>query len=185
MDMAAYMRDRRAKMRAQGLNSRGKPLKTNAAKVVTSKPAMPVIDAALPRDTILKAGPAELATVRAKLAAARGWVITKTSGQLDVIGREAFEARHASTKEMMTAAKPPAPPPALRSMFACGGTAGKGLVPMGRGYPAAPDIAARQFDRYETMLGALAQRADDQGRQIAEQDRRIARLEERDGDAVG
>ena len=119
-------------MRAQGLNSRGKPLKTNAAKVVTSKPAMPVIDAALPRDTILKAGPAELATVRAKLAAARGWVITKTSGQLDVIGREAFEARHASTKEMMTAAKPPAPPPALRSMFACGGTAGKGLVPMGR-----------------------------------------------------
>ena len=144
----------------------------------------PVVDAAMPRDALMNASHAEVAAVRAKLAARPDGVITKTGGRLDVISREAFKARGAQIglREMMTAARPATPAPQLQTMRAVGGVAGRGLIPMGRGYPAAPDIAARQFERYEAMLGALAQRSDKQDREIAEQDRRIARLEERDGE---
>jgi hypothetical protein len=88
------------------------------------------------------------------------------------------------TKSIAPAAiyRPPAPPPAMRSMHAVGGVAGKGLVPMGRGYPAPPDIAAHQFERYATMLEALSQRSDQQGRQLAEHDRQIAQLVARDAE---
>jgi len=58
---------------------------------------------------------------------------------------------------------PRAPPP---SMSAIGGRPGRGLVPMGRGYPAPPDLAARQFDRYERMLEALARHSDEQAREL-------------------
>jgi BMFP domain-containing protein YqiC len=124
--------------------------------------AAPVIDAAISRAPILKAGENEPASIRAKIAAiGPGAVITKTHGRLDVLRREDFEA-HA-----------PAPPP--RSMVAVGGKPGRGLIPQGRGYAAPPDIAAvstfaraEQFRaQTETMLRALAAKSDEQERRIA------------------
>ena len=66
------------------------------------------------------------------------------------------------------------------SMVAIGGRAGPGLVPQGLGYAAPPDIAAASaFTKWrantETMLAALAARAD-------AQDRRIAALEAREAE---
>jgi hypothetical protein len=115
----------------------------------------------LPRDAIAKASRAELATVRAKIAAiGPGAIITKTGGRFDVVSGETFEARHNT------------PAPAPRSMFAIGGKPGRGLVPQGRGMPAPPDIAATsvygQFiTRTEAMLAALAAKADEQERRIS------------------
>jgi hypothetical protein len=65
-------------------------------------------------------------------------------------------------------------------MVAIGGRAGVGLVPQGLGYAAPPDIAAASaFTKWrvntETMLAALAARAD-------AQDRRIAALEAREAE---
>ena len=61
------------------------------------------------------------------------------------------------------------PPP---SMVAIGGVPGRGLVAQGYGYPAPPDIAAvSTFTKWrantETMLAALAAKADMQERRIA------------------
>jgi hypothetical protein len=61
------------------------------------------------------------------------------------------------------------PPP---SMVAIGGVPGRGLVDQGRGYPAPPDIAAvstftKWRENTETMLAALAAKADMQERRIA------------------
>ena len=60
-----------------------------------------------------------------------------------------------------------------------GGVPGPGLIPCGPGYPAPPDIFAAsaygQFTaRTETMLAALAARADAQERRIAALEKRIA-----------
>ena len=53
-------------------------------------------------------------------------------------------------REMMTAS----PPPALRSMFAVGGTAGKGLVAQGRGMHLPPDHASSlSLHACETVRG--------------------------------
>jgi hypothetical protein len=128
------------------------------------KRAEPVIDAAIPRNALLRASGAELAAVRAKAAAiGPGAVITKTDGRFDVVTSEAFEARHNTPTA-------PSRPPA--SMFAIGGKPGRGLIPQGQGYPAPPDIAAKsiygQFmSRTEMMLAALAAKSDEQEKRIA------------------
>lgn len=66
----------------------------------------------------------------------------------------------------------PAPPPAPQSMIAIGGKPGRGLVPQAYGYAAPPDIAAvSNYTKWrtnsETMLAALAVKADAQERRIA------------------
>lgn len=70
---------------------------------------------------------------------------------------------------------PPMPAVASKSMLAIGGRPGPGLIPQGRGYAAPPDIAATSpFTRAEefrakteTMLAALAAKADEQEKRIA------------------
>ncbi len=83
-------------------------------------------------------------------------------------------------------APPPAPLPEARlvgrassetpfapqSMFAVGGRPGRGLIPLGPGYAAPPDIAAaapfmQWRDKTEAMLAALAAKSDAQERRIA------------------
>jgi hypothetical protein len=146
-DMAAYMRKRRARQKAERK---------------AAERGQPVIDKALSRSAILKASEGELAAVRRKAAAiGRGAVITKTGERLDVLSRDAFEARH----------RPPAPP-SPRSTFAIGGRPGPGLVPQGPGMPLPPDLAAvSQYTRFQentvAMLAALAARVDAQEREIA------------------
>jgi hypothetical protein len=72
-------------------------------------------------------------------------------------------------------------------MVAIGGVPGRGLVDQGYGYPAPPDIAAvstftKWRENTETMLAALAAKADMQERRIAaleasQADRRATVLE--------
>jgi hypothetical protein len=90
----------------------------------------------------------------------------------------------ASAPRFPVPALAPAPPPTpvapRPSMIAIGGCAGPGLVPQGPGYAAPPHIAAASaFTKWqantETMLAALAERAD-------AQDRRIATLEAREAE---
>src|SRR5271157_3243728 len=89
-DMAAYMRDYRARKRAEKDAAGG----TLSKAAGSQRSAAPVIDTALPRDAIQNASAGELASVRAKDAAiGPGAVITKTGDRLDVVTSEAFEAR--------------------------------------------------------------------------------------------
>jgi len=68
----------------------------------------PVIDAAIPRNALLKASRAELANVRAKAAAVGpGAVITKTDGRFDVVTSETFEARGWSLPPARPVVAPP------------------------------------------------------------------------------
>jgi hypothetical protein len=157
-DMAAYMRARRARQKAE------------------REAAEPVVDAALPRDAIMKASDRELKPIWAKAAAiGPGAVITKTYGRLDVLSRAAFEARHSTSPPPSRAVarpEPPAAPP--RSMVAIGGKPGHGLIPQGSGYALPPDLAAvSPFTRAEEfrakteeMLRTLAARSDEQERRI-------------------
>src|SRR4029077_1316496 len=63
-------------------------------RFVAPNRAEPVIDAAIPRNALLTASRAELATVRARaVAIGPGAVITKTDGRFDVMTPAAFEAR--------------------------------------------------------------------------------------------
>jgi hypothetical protein len=69
---------------------------------------------------------------------------------------------------------PPMPAAASKSMLAIGGRPGPGLIPQGRGYAAPPDLAATSpFTRAEefrakteTMLAALAAKADEQEKRV-------------------
>ncbi len=166
-DMAAYMRHYRARKRAEKDAAGG----TLSKAAGSQRSAAPVIDTALPRDKIQNASAGELASFRAKVAAiGPGAVITKTGDRLDVVTSEAFEARSpvpARSREW-TVVRPATP----ASMYAIGGKPGRGLVPQGYGYPAPPDIAAAStFTKWcantETMLAALAAKADAQERRIA------------------
>lgn len=88
------------------------------------------MDAALPRNAIMEASEAELAPVKAKLAAiGPGAVITKTDGRLDAVTHETFEARQKAPAPFrsreLTIACPPLQGeiiPPRRSMMADGGT---------------------------------------------------------------
>jgi hypothetical protein len=176
-DMAAYMRERRVRQKAE--RKGGHPR------------AAPVVDAAISRDAILDASAREMATIRAKVAAiGPGAVITKTHGRLDVLRREDFEGRDPTPTPSRAVAlyNPPAPPP--RSMVAIGGRPGRGLVPQGPGMPLPPDLAAvstftraeEHRARTEAMLSALAAKSDDQERRLVALERAEA---ERRTDALG
>jgi hypothetical protein len=157
-DMTSYMRARRARQKAE------------------REAAEPVVDAALPRDAIMKASDRELKPIWAKAAAiGPGAVITRTHGRLDVLSRAAFEARDNTLRPPSpTVARhdPPAVPP--RSMIAIGGKPGHGLIPQARGYALPPDLAAvspftraEEFHaKTEEMLRTLAARSDEQERRI-------------------
>ena len=75
-DMAAYMRARRARQRAE------------------REAAEPLADATIPRGALLKESAEDLSRIRAKVdAIGPGAVITKTNGRLDVLSRKDIEAR--------------------------------------------------------------------------------------------
>jgi hypothetical protein len=173
-DMAAYMRGRRARQKAE------------------REAAEPVVDAALPHDAIMKASDRELKPIWTKAAAiGPGAVITKTHGRLDVLSRAAFEARHNTpsppSRAVARSESPAAPPP---SMVAIGGKPGHGLIPQAGGYALPPDLAAvSPFTRAEEfrakteeMLRNLVARSDEQERRIvaleaAAADRRVNAVE--------
>jgi hypothetical protein len=120
-DPAAYMRAYRARKRREAAGA-SPPAKARL------KSAPPVtIAASLPRDAHLIASPAELATVRAKVAAiGPGAVITKTDGRFDVLSLAAFDPRQRPTaaSRELTLARPPLQGeviPQPRSMIADGG----------------------------------------------------------------
>ena len=142
-DMAAYMRKRRARQKAERK---------------AAERGAPVIDRRLSRLATLKTSEGELAAVRRKAAAiGPGAVIAMTGERLDVIAREAFEAR----------AAPPAPrlalpPPQPRSMFASGGR-----PPGGPHSGSIAEASAAWRANVQAMLATLAERADAQDRRIA------------------
>src|ERR1700723_4511044 len=75
-DMAAYMRARRARQRAE------------------REAAEPLADAAIPRGALLKESAEDLSRIWAKVdAIGPGAVITKTNGRLDVLSRKDIGAR--------------------------------------------------------------------------------------------
>jgi hypothetical protein len=160
--MRLYQRERRARLKAE------------------REASEPVVDAAIPRNALLKESDKDLSRMWAKATAiGPGAVITKTHGRLDVLRREDFEARTASSA-------PPTPTPAPhstdrreyaappRSVVAIGGKPGKGLIPQASGYALPPDLAAASpFTRAEefraqttAMLAALAAKSDEQERRI-------------------
>ena len=150
----------------------------NPKRYAAPNRAEPVIDAAIPRNALLEASVAELATVRAKAAAiGPGAVITKTNGRFDVVTRETFEARGGRLSparpgvaptlhtHQLTATQPPLqgeifPPP--QSMIADGGTPA-------RRYPANASVAEAT-----ALIRAYAA---EQARVNAETSRRVAALE--------
>jgi hypothetical protein len=114
--MRLYQRERRARLKAE------------------IEAAEPIVDAAIPRNALLKESREDLSRMWAKVAAiGPGAVITKTNGRLDVLRREDVEARDKASPPSPHAIalyEPPkpsrsvAPPmPAPRSMIASGGRA--------------------------------------------------------------
>lgn len=166
-DMAAYMRARRARQRAE------------------REAAEPLADATIPRGALLKESAEDLSRIRAKVdAIGPGAVITKTNGRLDVLSRKDIEARDFAASPgraegRLRAPTPTAPP---RSMVAIGGKAGRGLVRQGEGYGLPPDLAAASpYTRAEefrahttTMLAALAAKSDEQERRLVALERAAA-----------
>jgi hypothetical protein len=190
-DPAAYMRAYRARKRGE-----------------------PVIDKALPRGTLTKANPAELACVAAKLDAIGhpNAVITKTAGRLDVVTRQAFEARQQAPVHPLAVARLPslvkdtvrpqtaAPSRALtvagptplqgevisppRSMIADGGTPPRRYAKDASVAEATALI--RAYAAEQARINAeTARRLDTLERDKAERDRRVAALEDRQARVVG
>jgi hypothetical protein len=167
-DMAAYMRDYRARKRGE-----------------------PVVDKAFRASADVSES--EIAAIRAKVAAVGpSAVIAKTAGRLDVISSDAWEARRrareASTmpQRAPSTPQPPSTPQApARSMLAIGGRPGRGLVAQGRGMPARPDIAAvspythaKEFEANATAsINLLA-------REVTALKRRVGELEHERTEAV-
>jgi hypothetical protein len=163
-DMAAYMRKRRARQRAE---KAGKAQGSHTPRTKASGQE-PVVDKALSRDAILKASAGEVAAVRAKIAAiGPGAVITKTGDRLDVLDHETFAARHKPPEpQAVTVYRPPAPP---RSMIAVGGRPGRGPAVPGYNPDRAPldPFAIAHSVNMVTMLSALAAQVDANTREIA------------------
>lgn len=140
--------------------------------------AEPVIDAAIPRNAFSQASEADLATVRAKVAAiGPGAAITKTEGRFDVVTRETFEARGQSLPPARSRVAPPLLSrqltvtqsplqgeiiPPLQSMIADGGTPA-------RRYPANASVAE--------ATALIRAHAAEQARANAEMARRVEALE--------
>jgi hypothetical protein len=159
-DMAAYMRARRARLKAE------------------REAAEPVVDAAIPRGALVKVPDGEWAAIRAKAAAiGPGAVITKTGERFDVLRGEAFEARHVSPAA--TPARPPTstsaylsaytPPP--RSLIADGGR------PHVSGFGSVATETAFFRANVTASLDQLAREAVEAKRERAAQEKRIAALE--------
>jgi hypothetical protein len=141
----------------------------------------PPYDLAERLDRLLKRGkaagtrqiPARAQTLARANSAARAWSApspTQTSAP------PSRPAASAPTRRSVTLYEPPpTPAPGPQSMFAVGGRPGHGLIPQGRGYAAPPDlVAVSPFTRAEefrakteTMLAALAAKADEQEKRIA------------------
>jgi hypothetical protein len=158
-DMAAYMRARRARLKAE------------------REAAEPVVDAAIPRGALVKVPDGEWAAIRAKAAAiGPGAVITKTGGRLDVLKAKDFEARHISPA---TPVRPPSsmpahpsaytPPP--RSLIADGGR------PHVSGFGSVATETAFFRANVTASLDQLAREAVEAKRERAAQEKRIAALE--------
>jgi hypothetical protein len=160
-DMAKYMRERRARQKAE----------REAARA-----SEPVVDASIPRNAIMSASDAEMATVRAKLKSiGPGAVITKTNGRLDVLPRAAFEARENAVAKLpaLRSASPP------KSMLAVGGTAGKGRAVAGYDpafAPLDPQGVSIRLNQIE-MLRALSIEADQARAERRALETRVAALE--------
>jgi hypothetical protein len=170
-DMAKYMREWRARKRAERL---------------------PVVDATLPRDAIAKASPAELTTVRAKLAATPDGVITKSfdkssgAARLDVMTRQAFEDRRATLLSAIAPRDAPSRLPPPKSLLAIGGKAGKGRALAGYDPQRAP-LGAEAIELSVNtvhMLGVLAARSDAFAARSDMLERRVAQLEAREAERV-
>jgi hypothetical protein len=144
-DMAAYMRDRRARLKVKK-NADGAANKGNAA-MVRAKPASPKV----------------IVIDQRRSAEEKKW-----DAQLDALDGHAVWTGngHAALPTRLPA------PPARPSMYAIGGEPGCGLIPQGSGYALPPDQAATSTytltqAKAETMLAALAARSDMQERRIA------------------
>ena len=190
-DPAAYMRAYRARKRPE-----------------------PVVDKALPRGAIENASAVELATVRTKIAATPGGVITKTAGRLDVVTRQAFEAGRQAPAPRITpptqrhAAHSPSPPtPHLNSPEPSGELAtyrpplqGE-VIPPPRSMVADGGTPPRRYAKDASVAEATAlirayaaeqarinaktaRRLDALERDKAERDRRVAALEDRQARVV-
>jgi hypothetical protein len=86
----------RAEQEAHAPRRLAEPLRLRSAGHDTQRAlgAPPVVDPALPRSAIMSASDAEVASVKAKIAAIGGRaVITRTDGKLDAMPLAAFEAR--------------------------------------------------------------------------------------------
>jgi hypothetical protein len=149
----------------------------------------PVVDAAIPRGALVRVPNDEWAAIRAKAAVIEpGAVITKSHGRLDVLSREAFEARHSSTgsgSPVRPPASQPARPPASQSVRLTAYTPPpRSLVAVGG---QAPDhsgfgnniASATAFFRANmtASLNTLAREAVETKRELAAQERRIAVIE--------
>ncbi len=161
-DMAAYMRDRRARLKAG------------------AKAAVRAGDARMPEGP--EARRARLNAEREAMKAAGGRPVFTYYTPTGELGFGDGNKPKPPRKPPLPAIYSPPPPPvhvvapgasaAPRSMLAAGGKPGRGLVPQGEGYALPPDqAAASQFTRFQTnsaaMLAALAARADAQDRRIA------------------
>jgi hypothetical protein len=144
-DMAAYMRDRRARLKAEK-NADGLANKGNAA-IVRAKPASPKV----------------IVINQRRSAEEKKW-----DAQLDALdGHAVWTGNGYAAPPTHLPALAPRPP-----MHAVGGTPGRGLVAQGAGYALPPDQAAlstftRTQAKTEAMLAALAVRSDAQERRIA------------------
>jgi hypothetical protein len=163
--MRLYQRERRARLKAE------------------IEASEPIVDAAIPRNALLKESREDLSRMWAKVSAiGPGAVITKTNGRLDVLRREEIEARDKASPpshHAVTLYEPPkpsrsvAPPmPAPRSMIAVGGR------PADRsGFASVATETAAFRANVTASLNRLAQEAVAARRESEAQERRIAALE--------
>jgi hypothetical protein len=163
--MRLYQRERRARLKAE------------------REASEPIVDAAIPRNALLKESREDLSRMWAKVAAiGPGAVITKTNGRLDVLRREDIEARDKASPSASRAvalyeppkpSRPVAPPmSAPRSMIAVGGRAADRS-----GFASVATETAAFRANVTASLNRLAQEAVAARRESEAQERRIAALE--------
>jgi hypothetical protein len=176
--VAAYHRARRARLKAEAAAASNViPLACNPRnKSGERRPPMVRADAALPPDAIAQASPAEIAAVRADIAALgeRGAVITQIGGRL-----RAVEPRLSPPPRSMVAiggrpgrgltVRDYAPPPPAKAVGVP--SAGYALPTLAPGYEAKP---ANWFASVETMLAANASKTGALERRVAALEARAA-----------
>lgn len=161
LDMPAYMRKRRARLKAEAAQA--------VAAGDTRPPDGPEAQRARRQ--------AERARVKGQADYGAPGDRGATAAQVIAAGRTGCSPRagiKSGVDPRFRGAKfqPPAPP---KSMFAVGGVAGRGLIPQGRGMPAPPDIAAvsaytraKEFEAQTiAVIAELVARDKDKERRIA------------------